>query len=368
MYYDYIIIGAGISGLYSLYKLLKLNPKTKILLLEKNRFGGRIGTFNFHGKTVTTGAGVGRNKDKLLKQLLKELNIPITKFKLKLTTPYKNTIPQILHKFKKFKPFMFETFQEYGLRVLGAKQLHHFIVNSGYTDYLQANAIETLQNYGFDDVLPGFKGFYVPWNLLLDKLHNLPGNWEYKTETVTNFNSYNNTLFKIITNNNIYIGKNVIFAVPPFNLNKIKCGLANPKIKSQPFSRTYIKTKEPLGIPENGVFNCVSLIQKIIPLGDNIYMLYNDNLGAKWLKTASKKDIKKELIYELEHYLKRTVNNLSILDIEKIYWEHGTHYYALYPNDMNLIPYKGVYIVGEAYSSNQGWVEGALETVEKCLD
>ena len=33
--YDLVIVGGGISGLYFLYKILKLKPDWKILLLEK---------------------------------------------------------------------------------------------------------------------------------------------------------------------------------------------------------------------------------------------------------------------------------------------------------------------------------------------
>ena len=36
MIYDYIIIGAGISGLYTAYQLLKKNKDLNILILEKN--------------------------------------------------------------------------------------------------------------------------------------------------------------------------------------------------------------------------------------------------------------------------------------------------------------------------------------------
>ena len=44
--YDVVIIGGGISGIYTMYKLIKLDPKLNVLLLEKdNRFGGRIYTY-----------------------------------------------------------------------------------------------------------------------------------------------------------------------------------------------------------------------------------------------------------------------------------------------------------------------------------
>ena len=48
MEYDYIIIGAGISGLYTAYLIKKHKANSKILILEANNYiGGRMGTDNF---------------------------------------------------------------------------------------------------------------------------------------------------------------------------------------------------------------------------------------------------------------------------------------------------------------------------------
>ena len=40
MVYDYIIVGAGIAGLYTGLKLLKARPSKKILILEKYDYNG----------------------------------------------------------------------------------------------------------------------------------------------------------------------------------------------------------------------------------------------------------------------------------------------------------------------------------------
>ena len=75
MIYDYIIIGSGISGLYSGYQLLKKNI-TNFLIFEKNEYiGGRIKTFPIEDHKVSMGAGIGRKRDINLKKLLEELGI-----------------------------------------------------------------------------------------------------------------------------------------------------------------------------------------------------------------------------------------------------------------------------------------------------
>ena len=57
MIYDYIILGGGISGIYSSYILSK---KYNVLILEKNDYmGGRIKEVDFHGTLIKLGAGIG---------------------------------------------------------------------------------------------------------------------------------------------------------------------------------------------------------------------------------------------------------------------------------------------------------------------
>lgn len=64
--YDYIIIGAGISGLYCNYLLKKKNNNFKILIIESsNRIGGRIynsGNSNLGAKFLHTNIGKITNK------------------------------------------------------------------------------------------------------------------------------------------------------------------------------------------------------------------------------------------------------------------------------------------------------------------
>jgi monoamine oxidase len=58
------------------------------------------------------------------------------------------------------------------------------------------------------------------------------------------------------------------------------------------------------------------------------------------------------------------------------YWPVGTHYYeplhGPYKNRREFIyaaqnPMPNVYVVGEVVSQHQGWVEGALESVEAVI-
>ena len=76
MIYDVIILGGGIAGLYASHQILKQNPKTKILVLEKeNYLGGRIYTFRNKKMEVDAGAGRFNDKHTLLLKLIDELGL-----------------------------------------------------------------------------------------------------------------------------------------------------------------------------------------------------------------------------------------------------------------------------------------------------
>ena len=63
-YYDIIIIGSGMAGLYSAYNILKMSPNTSFLILEKHKkqwIGGRTSNETFYGTQIVTGAGIAQS-------------------------------------------------------------------------------------------------------------------------------------------------------------------------------------------------------------------------------------------------------------------------------------------------------------------
>ena len=66
-------------------------------------------------------------------------------------------------------------------------------------------------------------------------------------------------------------------------------------------------------------------------------------------------------------------NTLQITALLNFYWPVGTHYYTptsgLRRDFINKAqhPMPGMLVVGEVVSSNQGWTEGALDSVDKVL-
>ena len=75
-YYDYIIVGAGISGLYTAYELCKKYPTAKICILEATQYiGGRLHSIKYDG-LIMDGGGARFNTDQhRIISLIKEVGL-----------------------------------------------------------------------------------------------------------------------------------------------------------------------------------------------------------------------------------------------------------------------------------------------------
>jgi hypothetical protein len=119
-------------------------------------------------------------------------------------------------------------------------------------------------------------------------------------------------------------------------------------------------------------------LYKIIPidLKRNVYMIvYNDNAGSIFFKNYLKNTTSNRNLFAriLEKSLGLPFDSLKLDAIIDFYWPIGTHYYeplsSEYKNRVDFIkkaqnPINGVVVVGEVVALKQGWVEGALDSVE----
>jgi hypothetical protein len=409
MIYDVIIIGGGISGLYSFYKIKQLyknkhntKNKNKCLLLEKdNKLGGRAGNVNFHGSQIAIGAGILRkNKDKLLINLCKKLKVPLNEFTANINyDKIKNTIHiiNIIKTLKKLKSSMktlsekkkrFFTFKQYFISIFGKKYYDNFKKTIGYTDYENEDMEEVINNYGMDDNVPGWKGYGLSWNLLIEKLVKNIGKKNIKMNTsVEKIKLENNDIYKITTNNKTYYAKKIIIATPIDMIKKLiknNNSLYN-NIGGQPFLRIYgIFEKKCISILKNAINSTTivnSPLYKIIPINPNkgIYMIvYNDNKGACALKKYAKNTpVNRKYLSKMVSKSLGINQVCKLKDIKSFYWNVGTHYYKPLKNlkfenrneyiKMAQNPQKNMYVVGEMISHKQGWTEGAIESVEKIV-
>lgn len=403
--YDIIIIGGGISGLYSAYKILKMAPKTRLLVLErykKHWLGGRLGNVMFQGTMVVSGAGIGRKeKDYLLIDLLREMKIPYTDFQIshnyaKTVHPPCNVkkIIYILKKELKETPDLrsSKTFKEFALPILGADLYKHFTICSGYTDYENADVYDTLYNYSFDDNYGSWTGLHIPWAQLIDEISKKVGSKNIRVSSnVTDIEVVSPCNFVVHTDKNVsYSCDKVILATTISSVLKLIPGASEKnsiyqQIQGQPFLRLYGKfSKSSIPIMKeyvNGQTIVSGPLKKIIPMDSDkgVYMIaYTDNADAKSLKDHLENNTENRAYFceLLESSLGIPKDTLHLNAILDFYWPIGTHYYkplsSQFKNRKEFIkkaqnPMPGMLVVGEMISLNQGWTQGALESVESVV-
>lgn len=411
--YDIIIIGSGIAGLYSAYTIQRIAPNKSILVLEKykkNWIGGRLNNEEFYGTTVVTGAGIGRkDKDHLLQKLLQELHIKYTDFKLDVNYALHsgeepvdvNKVFQIIKKqyikdLKEKGNNTGKTFKQFAKPLLGAKLYKQFIVSTGYTDYENEDVSQTLYKYGMDDNSDGLNGLYIPWKQLIQTLvHKIGTQFIRASNNVTGIRENDiGTLRKYVLETDkgtTYYCDKVILATTitgiqkllPQILNKSQFSIYN-YIHGQPFLRLYAKfPKASADIMRQYVptYTIVSgPLQKIIPMSKEkgVYMIaYSDNANAEVLKDHLENNPKNRDFFSklLEETLQIPSGTLQITALLDFYWPIGTHYYSPLPKGVTVTefihdlqhPEPDILVVGEVVASNQGWTEGALESVAKVL-
>uniref|UniRef100_A0A6C0JET0 Amine oxidase domain-containing protein n=1 Tax=viral metagenome TaxID=1070528 RepID=A0A6C0JET0_9ZZZZ len=418
-YYDVIIVGSGMSGLYSAYKIKKQSPNTRFLVLEKYKkhwVGGRTNNFDFYGTSVVTGAGIGRNDtNPLLIKLMKELHVPfkkttsIMKYSKLLQHHSEFDVVKIIDFLKKEynkNPSKYRnlTFKEFAIKILGDTNYKLFTIYAGYTDYENADVYETLYNYGMDDNKGGWSKLYIPWKELVHHLCDYieHKNIKYSNNVVeiTKVSGHGNYLYKReqepclfetrTDDGIIYYSNKVIIATTISGIMKLVPNASKPnslyhQIHGQPFLRLYAKFDRK---SSELLKKCISeytivpgALQKIIPINsDNgVYMIaYSDNENALLLKDRLKNTLTNRNLYEklIEESLGIPKGSLKIIAIKDFYWPIGTHYYeplqGLKTREDFVFkvqhPMDGMLVVGEAVSTYQGWVEGALESVEAVVD
>ena len=424
--YDIIIIGAGIAGLYSAYNIHQLAPDKSLLVLEKYKkqwIGGRINNEEFYGATVVTGAGIGRkDKDHLLQELLNDLHIKYTDFKLDvnyannepvnvnavfalLKTEYNKSVKELKEQSHGSSDILNKTFKQFAKPILGAKLYDNFVETTGYSDYEDEDVAQTLYKYGMDDNSVGLTGLYIPWRQLIQTLlHKVGTQFVKSSSNVTNIRSLGLGTglgtglvpcnYELETEQGLkYYCNKIILATTITGIHKLLVQILNKSqfsiynyIKGQPFLRLYAKfPKASSDIMRKyaPTYTIVSgPLQKIIPMSaeKGVYMIaYSDNANAEILKVRLKNTVKNRVFFAkmLEEALNIETNSLQITALLDFYWPVGTHYYSPLPKNMSMSrsefihkaqhPLPNVLVVGEVVAENQGWTEGALDSVTKTV-
>lgn len=424
--YDIIIVGAGPAGLYLAHRLeaeTRSVSSFRILILEKERWiGGRTRQEWFDRTWINTGAGVGRlRKDRRLLRLVQDFIFQgkqRTEEKTRGTTrlqtfaapvcfdfpPPEHDLSYFLQILQAHRPWIAEhrhslSFKQCFLHFFSKREYRQFCHLNGYTDFERADPLDTLDDYGFDDNLPSRKEneqkfFQVPWNRLMHALRSSLQKTTVRFRTcVTGFAREGPSLFRVsvekmttfsasssLLPSSSFLGRHIIFAgcVDHYPFPLVQRGIG-----CNSFIRVYLSSpllSSSSSSSSSSFPSCVhytsTLLQKTRQLTPSLMMLaYADNHNADRIAAMDPSALL--LLLLLSTSISSPLS--EIRDHHRIrlfYRKCGTHFYfPLDPSfqdrdqfiDYAQHPEPGVFLVGEVISKNQGWTEGALESVDRIL-
>jgi hypothetical protein len=393
---EVVIIGGGIAGCYTAFRLLQKQPDLRVLIIEAcNDMGGRTQSDTFEGVAVVKGAGVGRlKKDKLLQKLMRSLSFPVRAFptghRLAGCTPLPAFVQTefltLREGFQQTKPPFPMTFRDYATAHMSKRAYRRFVNTSGFSDYENEDAADVFALYSFEDNFRPWSAFAIPWSELI---HALATGVPCLTNTrVTHVDITSTGSVVTCDNRTVVHCKHVVFATNSTALQTLLPAYAHvyKHIHGNPFLLIYgAFTASSARAMATAVCSqgCTvvpgSPLQKVIHMKDNVYMIaYCDNANALALRAHSSDNADNRLMLcaMLELAFGFNTGSLSLKAIKSYYWASGTHYcdpiHRPYKTRRQFLsqaqhPAPGVSVVGECVALHQGWAEGALETVENVL-
>ena len=416
--YDLIVIGGGISGLYTNYNYLKQNKDKKTLLLERNsNLGGRINTIKYKSRYIfESGAGRFSEKHKYLISLIKELKLNKKCIKIdnvkeirlhpkdiykKHFEKYKNmdNIIKILIKeiSKRGKTFQ-NSIHKYNLLELADILLKDNVskfmedIYPYYSELSVMNAYDALELFKSDFnsktkfyILSG--GLYQIIKILETKIKKLKGN--IKTDIELKYITKEKELYCV---NKLFYCKKIVLAIPKPALNKIIKLKTNNillplkkyinTVKGEPLYRIYVKYKTPCWFKDIDKFSTNLPIKFFIPYNKDtglVMVSYTDGKYARYWFNILKKG-EKHFEKEINKQLKLLFPSINIPKYEWMshhFWDEGVYYWKkgykgkeLEKKIFNCLKKEtneNIYLCGECYSSKQAWIEGGLNTSQLVL-
>ena len=363
-----ILVGGGISSLYCAYKIKKRFPGKKVTIIEKDsEVGGRVKMSELDGVKIHTGAQFIRiDKDKTVIKILKELNIEIKPYSMQMDYTFDTINPNKLVKKLKDNLDRFDrskdNFKEFAQSVL-KEDYSTFIDLMGYTDFEQADFVDTIENYGLDDNIPGYQAANVDWSIVIDKLVEKIGKENIILNTSIKTLRKKNGMWLI---NSKFSCDGLILGLTIKELRKILDNPIYDEIESQKFIKAFAQVEGLESVKNYTIVD--SPIRKVIPIKRDVFTVaFSDNKDATNLKNKT--------VGDFEKYLESAFDlSVKIKQIKKFFWNEGTHFYLplskKFKSREEFIkeaqhPDKNLWVIGECVALKQGWVEGALSSVDK---
>lgn len=389
--YDAIIIGGGIAGLYTAYKLTQRGMKC--LLLEKDKqCGGRVWTkvakmphedviyecganklLPSHVNMLCLIRSLGFSDKDLVcsKKVVKYKSIPtldaLNNEKYDISTVLKTILNDILRNMKRenYSDLVNTTLLEW-LEQRYAKDVVQFVLTaSGYAHLFRyCNAYNGILYIENDLLAESVISFAPGLSCITDKLDFLYTKRGGKIERGVDVISIDE---KEMLVNKYYKGKHIIFAVPPKQLEKIK-GIPE-NIKHACKNVVGVRLMRVFGkgnIGEIPYTHIGNQVQRTMRRANGFYQfVYASDRNALFWKNVIKNHKFPKTYGEL--YKPSKTNCNSINNIESYYWSEGIHLWKKGVDGniiWNSLTHKNnnIWVVGEAFSPYQRWMESAIIT------
>ena len=391
------------------------STKDKILLIESSsRLGGRIKTIHNHGQTYESGAGRFSNNHVLLMELIRDFNlqdkiVPIKTKKLFMSLNHPgqqilltNQVDKLLLELTEYiktkkmseddllATTLFDIATEYSVEF--AKDLANMYPYYSELRVMNANEGLKLMNRDFSSKVKyfvlggGLEQLIVKLEEFIHKNNKLTNGCveveirlNTSLENIIEFKERRGYEIETSKSKELIETRNLILAIPPKTLLQIpffikyKMERLFKMVSPQPLYRIYIKYKTAF-LDKQIITD--SELRFIIPYNNKglVMISYTDGGDTNfWLKQYIKSEDK--LLQVIHQKLKELIPDIQIPEVEWIdassaYWDAGAHYWKprkQHTNQPRLAfnlyhPFDNMWIIGEAYSDYQAWIEGALRT------
>lgn len=396
---DVVIIGGGPAGLHTANLLTSILPDMKIIILEKGKYGvpqSRIRSVRDEQGNALYESGAWRinGSHKRTLKLIGELGLEKEILKRPSIPHHSNSSHEIYNTEQKSFGGTISHWDNAVASGIYPSEADHLERSTGYWNQ-DASALGS-RSYHSDSntdyyTLPN--GMTSIIELMLDKISSIDninvkfGVHVTDVERTSKGRSYKVSMLKRVGSEHFehekIFTKHVVLAVPPKHassfgvVHKWLQPLINA-VEGRPLVHVYVKNKQkPVAVNKERILSDSAVSQT-----------HGDDFGKGWYQAvyASGRVAKHWVrMYELlgkdkfVNYVEKTTESTnSIEDVRIHFWEDAVHLwrpaFRFLVEDAvrkSIEPHPGalpkLYWAGEAFSSFQGWLEGALETAEKVV-
>lgn len=397
-----VIIGAGVSGLFTAYSLLKLNEQLNITVIDKNEYsGGKLLSLLSSNESNVLDLGAGRfniNRHSKLLKLCAELGIELIPFNYKPLQLLNFDVTELIQNVSiifndEIKEA--ENFKSYCDKKFGKQFINNLALLCGYNSLKNVNlsvknGIKLLKDHPetqllfsekYDNWVSLKKGFQTVANSLESEVSKKI-NWIFKSCVFEINKIEDEFLISYSIDNKIFSLKSdtIFYNAPPKDVLKItfKGGGKYPlwlnHIQSIPLFKGFIQYEanwwDKYNLKNTCVFSDTFISKLYFPSNNNLVWFYSDGNNALEAFEFTKTESNITTIIQKHLGVKESLLPQK-LNLKFKFWEEGISFFDLSYNYDGLNHYlidSNFIICSDIFTDFVGWVEGSLISVLSALN